>query len=446
MGSSEPNVVLIVMDTTRADFLSCYGYPQATSPAIDRLAEEGVRYTRAFSTCYWTLPSHATLFSGLYPTEAGATSVSNRLPAKVNTLAELLGARGYHTVGAATNPWITRERGFQQGFEEFEETWRTAPERQAYDAAAEHAATWIRRFSESGRPFFLFVNLNSPHLPYSPPPEALEAVTTQPISDDALTRLSGIRGAWRHFAGQLELGQEDFTSLRSLYAAEIRQADRHVGRIVSALTEEGILDDTLVIVTSDHGENIGEHGMIDHVFSMFDTTLHVPLIVRFPERFGSGEVVDELVSLVDVAPTILDVCGVPGDDRRLHVERTSLCSAGRVPRSFVVAENDRPVNGIAVLREKYPWVDTDALDHPMQAIRSDRHKLVWDGRGVSGLYDLTVDPDETQNLAGVRPEIEDALMSLLDTWRSTLTPGDAVRLESGDAEAAERLRALGYVE
>ncbi len=453
--ATRPNVLLVVLDTARADYFSGYGHKQPTSPHIDRLATGGVRFTRAFATDFWTLPTHASLFTGLYPGEAGATAETNHLPDRVATIAERLRGEGYATGAVVGNAWISKERGFGQGFTDYAEMWRKE-NRPTGDAAASHgeqpiverAVAWIKQQRGAAQsPFFLFVNFNVAHLPYNPPREVRERFATQPWPPAAVGRLMRIAGMWPHLAGRLELSETDFRIMRDLYAGEISRADSYVGQLIDTLTDQSLLDDTLVIVTSDHGENIGDHGMIDHLLSMHETTLHIPLVIHYPRRFAAGTTNHQLVSLVDIMPTILDVCGVLDESEQRRVEMTSLCREDRLRRLFVVAENERPVNGVNLLKRNYPEFDTATIDNPMRAIRTQRHKLIWDvGRKVQ-LFDLEADPGELQDLSVSHPKIREELLGKLKDWMEAGgSAGDTVMFESRDAESLERLRSLGYIE
>lgn len=450
-----PNIVLIVLDTTRADFLSSYGHPRNTSPNIDRLAREGVLFRRAYATDFWTLPSHASLLTGRHPTEIQATAETNQLPARATTLAEILLGAGYRTGAVVTNGWLNRERGFDQGFQEYFEMWRRvwrrhsppAGRRFEGDLAIGLAIDWIADRAREGDPFFLFVNLNTAHLPYTPHPEILKRFLSPDRPASQVSRLQKVSGMWGHLAGKVKLDPTDLAILRELYEAEIATADLLVGRLIAALEGAGILDGTLVIVTSDHGENIGDHGMIDHLLSMYDTTIHVPLIMRYPKRFRSGSVNEELVSLVDVVPTVLDISGLAPPDDVPAARRRSLASRDASPPAAVFAENDRPINGVELMKKQFPDFDTRTIDQRMRMVRTEDHKLIWKERGDVELFDLREDASEERDIAGRDAATREELLRILETWTDSLDPGEVVpRLESRDAESIEQLRELGYVE
>jgi arylsulfatase A-like enzyme len=442
-----PNVVLVVLDTVRADALSCYGNPRQTTPHTDRLAAGGVRFDNAYSTCFWTLPSHASLFTGLYPSQASATSETNHLPERLTTLAEHLVSEEYRTAAVVRNAWISAERGFAQGFDLFVEDWREDSGDEATDEreAVELAIEWIGENAGEEEPFFLFINLNVAHLPYTPPEPTRVTFASEQWSQERIDRMMSIEGGWGHFTGNLKLDDRDFRLLRDLYEAEVSIADEHVGLVLDAIKDLGVLDQTLIIVTSDHGENLGDHGLIDHVFSLYDTTVRVPLIVRYPRRFEAGQVVDDLVSLVDVFPTVLEVTGSSPVAGGLSGVALGNPRAGE--HTAVYAENGRPINGVRLLKKWFPDFDTSTIDHPMRMIRSGTFKLIWTADVSAELFDLEADPGELSELASARPDLRRSLLEGLRAWSLALEPRVTPHaFESRDRQSLDRLRALGYVE
>ena len=456
-----PNVLIIVLDTTRSDYFSSYGYPRPTTPYLDALAAEGVRYTSAFTTDFWTLPSHASLFTGRYPSEVGATSETNHLPRSALTLAERLRSAGYRTGATVSNPWISEERGFSQGFADFTEMWRVEnlPSPQATQVETEEAAThviggWLQRAAEDSKPFFHFVNFNVVHMPYYPTAENQKRFLRGLGSGERTYELSRIHGMWGYYAGLFELSATDYEIMRDLYCGDLAHADTYVGRILEALEHTGELDQTLIIVTSDHGENLGERDMIDHMLSMHDTVLRVPLLIRYPQRFPAGEVRDELVSLTDLAPTVLDVCGLADPEGQWGIETKSLASSSRTGRDAVYAENEQPLNGIELLREEAPDVDVAPLQRRWRALRTATHKLIWTtGNPQAGIvdqfevFDLREDPGELRDISAENPETRNALVAQLRAYMEARTPLAEVaeQFQSQDPQALERLRSLGYI-
>lgn len=450
--SARPNVLVIVLDTLRADHLSCYGYGRPTSPNIDALAAEGILFESAFTTCNWTLPSHASLFTGLHPIQAGATSETLHLPAENGTLAEALSTAGYRTAAFICNGWVSKERGFDQGFSEYHEMWRreNLPARRAVHQTIESITVdrmveWIEAAGSSPEPFFLFANLNGVHLSYSP----REPYLTRFLSEDyppALVQWTmQITSWWDHLTGQIVLGEREFRLLNDLYDGEIGFADAQVGRLVHALKQTGILDDTLVIVVSDHGENLGERDRIDHMMTMYETVLHIPLVMRYPAAFKPARA-SEIVSITDVAPTILDLCGAADQMPHLSAEQTSLANSANRRREYVIAGNERPVTGIDLLKNRYPGYDWTLIDYRMRCLRTASHKLIWNENHSFEMYNLAKDPKEMTNLADEQPATQRQLLGLLQKrFEEIADTREHPMFQSQDEETLEKLRSLGYI-
>ena len=283
-----PNVLLVVLDTARADAVSRSVGPDSPTPTFARLAQSGVTYSNARSTAPWTLPSHASLFTGLYPSRHGAHHEHLQLDQERVTLAEILSST-HETAGFTENPQITIARGFAQGFGTYDETWRARSGIQQVMPTVSRVVEWLGR-RDSDRPFFLFVNLMSPHLPYFPPEGSEKRFLPAGTPADQVMRLRFVneREARLYIMGKLPLGPGDFAVLRALYQAEVAHADAQLGQIIAALEASGSLDRTLVIVVSDHGENLGEHGLMEHQLCIYETLLHVPMLLRLPGKFEIG--------------------------------------------------------------------------------------------------------------------------------------------------------------
>lgn len=451
--ASRPNVVLVVLDTLRGDRLSCMGYRRPTSPRIDAVAAQGALYSRAFATCFWTLPSHASLFTGLHPVQAAATSETLHMPESALSIAEVLDGAGYRTAGFVCNSWVSRERGFAQGFREFVEMWRA--ENQTGGESAEHSMetlavdkmeSWIASAAEGDEPFFLFANLNGVHLPYRPADPYASQFLRGGYDAARVRELAEITSGWSHLVGETPLDSTDYAILNDLYDGEVAWADALVGRVVDALSRAGVLDDTIVIVTSDHGEHLGEKGRIDHISTMYDPALHVPLVIRYPRAFAPGTRVDGLVSLVDIAPTLVDLCGASERAPDLRAETASLVSRRRPPLEFVLAGNERPMMGIKLLQEKYPGYDWRSIDYRMRCLRAPAHKLIWSENRSVELYDLARDAAEENNLAESHADMQRQMMAVLaKSYEKMGSTKGHFMFESSDREALELLRSLGYI-
>lgn len=450
----KPNVVLIVLDTLRGDRLSCMGYNRPTTPHIDAIAAQGTLYTHAFSSCFWTLPAHASLFTGLHPLQAGATSETLHLPEEDMTVAEVLSAGGYRTAAFVCNSWVSKERGFGQGFSEFVEMWRrenqvsqdsTAGSMETL--AVDKMETWIDGAAKDGKPFFLFANLNGVHLPYRPAPEYLQKFVANRGHDlKRVIELSQITSGWSHLVGQTPLSDEDYRIINDLYDAEVAWADALVGRVAAAIDRAGIADNTVFIIMSDHGEHLGEHDKIDHMSTMYDPALHIALVIRYGAAFKAGTRNDTLVSIVDVAPTILSLCDAADRAPQLNPGVTSLANPARAPEPFVLAGNERPLTGIQLLKSRYPGYDYNAIDYRLRCLRSPESKLIWNENHGAELYNLVRDPGEAKNLAESQAGTERDMMGLLSNSFDRMGKSkEYFMFESKDREALERLRSLGYI-
>jgi arylsulfatase A-like enzyme len=448
----QPNVVLIVLDTLRGDRLSCMGYERKTSPRIDALAAQGALFTRAFSTCFWTLPSHASIFTGLHPVQVGATSETLQLPGDAVTVAEALDGAGYRTAGFVCNSWVSKERGFAQGFQEFFEMWR--PENQdrsqaslsMEDMTVGRLEPWIESAAHGDRPFFLFANLNGTHLPYRPAAPYAGEFLHPGYDMKRVEELAQITSGWSHLVGEMPLSETDYAILNDLYDGEVAFADALVGRVIDALQRAGVLDDTIVIIVSDHGEHLGEKDKIDHMSTLYDPALHVPLVIRYPRAFAAGTRSDELVSLVDVAPTIVGLCGASDEAPSFRAETASLASKKRAPLEFVIAGNERPMMGIKLLQTKYPGYDWESIDYRMRCLRAPAHKLIWNENRSVELYNLARDPTEDNNLAETQADMQRQMMAVLTKAYEQMGGNkEHFMFESTDRQALELLRSLGYV-
>ncbi len=454
------NVLLVVLDTTRADRLSCYGYPRATTPALDRLAESGVRFERAYANSSWTLDSHASMFTGLYPVGHRATQETLRLSEGPATLAEILTDAGYRTFATSANPVVCAATGLARGFERFSEAFR---EKAPADAEHPNNAAFRAFLAGAGRdrPFFAFVNFIEPHLPYSPPePHRSRFVGDTYPADEVES--AGMLGMADHYM-KGPLTPRQLAVLSDLYNGEVATVDEHVGALLGILDRDGRATSTLVIVTSDHGENLGEHGHFAHVFDIHDTLVRVPLIVRFPGggQARAGTVRRDIVTLVDLFPTILDSCAVNHESR--GPGRGLFAGPARSSDDVVMAEYYYP-------RQVFSVLDPEALElnwekfvpfmRRLRAVRDGSFKLIWGSSGPSELYDMTRDPEERENLlAGdhdhpARLRLEAAMQRLVALHQGEvpleppppigwMMPGFEERAD--DPERIERLRSLGYV-
>jgi arylsulfatase A-like enzyme len=431
------NVVLISLDTLRPDHLSCYGHARETSPAIDALAARGVRFADASSAAPWTLPSHATMFTGLYPSHHGVKDYSHRLPAERVTLAEILREHGFQTF-AVINTWNIADPRFEifQGFAPADVHYvrETVPgaggDQIVKNTGAEVAKKARERLEgrDRTRPFFLLAHFYDAHTDFTPTPEnRARFVSTYPGKLDGTTsQLLALRSQG------VRLGEADLRFLRELYDAEIRGLDELLAGFLGFLREEGLERDTLVVLTSDHGEEFQEHGGLLHGRTQYEELLRVPLVFAGP-GIPRGRVVDQPVSLVDLLPTILGRLGIAPPPDLDGLDLAPAWSGGRLAERLLFGEADHNnvVGGQQVIDVR-------------RMARLGREKLHLErDTGRVQLFDLAGDPGERRDLSATSPQRVALLRAALARFLDGAVAGE----ESGtelDEEDLRLLRELGY--
>jgi len=430
-----PNVVLLVLDTVRVDHLSSYGYALPTTPRIDALSAVADRYTTVESTAPWTLPSHASMFTGRPSFQHGAEAGrgpdgqifdGRALADEHVTLAEALREAGYRTAGFVANRiYLSETFGFQQGFDVYAVTRLPAP------AMNGQLFSWLDQQGGEG-PFFAFVNYMDAHRPYNvePLPEGVGAGVPPPAPEPPVELLDALI---QQVLGTDEPPDPELVSkVISQYDHALAWLDWAVGRVVDELVARGLYDDTLLIVTSDHGEYFGEHDLVEHSKDVYQPAIAVPLIVKRPGQ-TKGRVLEQRASLADLPGLVFS--HLPRELRERH---------GRV---FPVADEKRPV-----LAELY-YTRRKDLDAPWRerflrerhALYADRYKLILSSDGKHELYDLRDDPSESRNLfqeqAGLASVLETRLRALLASGAGPNTQAEVPELTP---EQIDELRRLGY--
>ena len=400
----EPNVLLIVLDAARADHFSVYDYPRPTTPSIDAIADEGTVFDSAFAAAPWTPPSHGSLFSGTYPSTHGYLDGGMRFQPPHLTLAERLKDAGYATFGSIQNAKIGSETDVTRGFDELGDIFRlpfkpesleefrqyyfdlipgylkilqnlhSAERKPAEYLSVEYLTTRIRRYADQ-QPFFGFININAPHSKYAPPEPYRDQFTkTTSISDKEVVSDLADRGGYRYMARELQPSEDDWEAVKDLYDGEIAFADSLIQQIKTCLLEVGEYDDTMIIITADHGEHFGEHHRAYHQFSLYDELLHVPLIIKPPSGQRRNHC-SQLVSHLDIYPTILSQLNL---DVPESVEGYDLF--GRKEREAVFAEYGEPKTAITTLKNYAAReLSSDLLseyDHALQCVRTKEQKYI----------------------------------------------------------------------
>ncbi|QDV04546.1 Choline-sulfatase [Planctomycetes bacterium Poly30] len=418
--AARPNVLLIVIDTLRADHLSTYGYERETSPRLTELASEGLRYERAVAQAPWTTPSIGALMTSRYPSSLGIEGEQNALADELVLLPEALQAAGYQTAGVISHSFLGSEWNFDQGFELFDEANVQGHSAVTSEGVTNAATAVLRQLSADPEPFFLFVHYFDPHAAYVDHagqdfggPAGYDGPVTSGLLFRELRKM------------QKDTSDADLAELVRLYDSEIAFTDRQIGLLLDALRESGEWDDTMVIVTADHGEEFLDHGRFGHAKSLFEELIHVPLVVKPPASFKAtvraGTSVAEPVALIDVYPTVLQVTGATTE---FELEGRSVFP--QPPRGRTLfAETGRTGSAAAAI--------------------SGSLKLIERAEGRQQLFDLASDPQEKTNLARTRGTDVDRLLGELREWREVSAAraliGETIQI---DAQSAARLKELGY--
>jgi len=472
---SSPNVLIILIDTLRADHLSCYGYERNTSPNIDDFAAESILFENAIAQSSWTLLSTASLLTSLYPSTHGATAIEYSMGDGIVTLAEVLQSEGYATAMFSDNPWVSPEYGLAQGMDSFYDAARATPLIghicQRLAASVEILESLIRPLDawtlsahvftspgvmtsdadllnraffawidEDSQPFFAYIHYIDPHAPYSPPApydtifgenHDGETVSTPPMVYPA--------DCWP-VPKASALPKEKSRNMMARYDGEIASIDRSVGEVLSALESRGLYDRTLIVITSDHGEEFYEHFAYGHGHTLYNELLHVPLMMRIPESLTHEKRISNLVSLLDVAPTILSVCGIEVPPQM----------QGRNLGDAISDYADQPEQAAGdIAYSELPFVQGNTQCSGGRSLQRDGYKLIvadCDSGEWAFLYDLESDPGEQLDISehdiDVLADMESRFRMLAKRNEVNSPNSERVTL---DSKTAERLRDLGYL-
>ena len=409
--SDQPNVLLIALDTFRADYIGAYGRQPSPSPTLDALAAESDLYLQAFSTFNITNPSFASIMTGLFGKNHGVYDFGTPLPKEQTTLAELFKNDGYETAAVISVRHLRAvQSGLGQGFDHVDYSTRQFAAEYVIDEGIE----WL---SERQRPFFLWLHFFDPHVPLTPP---------RPYTRGFVAHDPGI-GRPEDWREQRPPDDPKLGDYLKLYPSEVAYLDRQIGRMMDFLDSRGLLETTIIAVVADHGENLGEHGIECQHNGLWDTTTHVPLMIRWPgpRDPSRGRRISDLVQTIDLYPTLANAAGVGEPELMEDRDGRDLRSDGR--RRAVFAETGK--GGIMVRTADYLFFRS--IDDPYVA---DGHYL----------FDLAADPDQEINLAGRGLTVEAEMAAYADNWlaagRST---AQAIELSEEDLED---LRALGYLD
>jgi arylsulfatase A-like enzyme len=452
---ARPNVVLISIDTLRADHLGSYGDSRGLTPNLDRLAADGVIFRQTITAAPWTLPAMASILTGLTPRDHGAGRITNGhdplgrspLAPGVRTLAAALGEEGYRTHAIVTNPYLTLHYGLGAGFDGYEnltvesefflagrETtanrliswlWPDLVIGDRGETVSARAERWLARTGPP-QPFFLWLHYVDPHAPYS---DAGLARHKSFRSDSLLAPSNGTESftvltspdVARLRSGEIRLSAAEKKGVRALYADEVRTVDAAVGSVLAALDRLGLRDSTLVVCVGDHGEEFWEHGGVEHGHTVYEELIRVPLLMRWPGHLPPGEVMDAVSRVIDIVPTVIELIGVP-PERSDGQSLLPLIRGEERGTRVAIVEN-------LLFAEERVGIRT-----------ADRKYIRWES-GKEEVYDLDADPAEQRDLAG--NDVAVAPLRALWAARDSGTPPTASAMQSPRAMNAAALRSAG---
>lgn len=442
-----PNIILISVDTLRADHLSTYGYFRQTSPNLDQLAPDSIVFDKAFTVMSTTLPAHISLVTGIHPAKHNVLSNGWKFNGPFPTLAERLKQAGYSTGGFITGFPLTAESGMGRGFDVYRDTGRQGrrPTPKIPGTLANQRATeWLEQHRQG--PVFLFIHYFDVHPPYmTPSSPAPPFGMDEPLAAHMISmRVSGV-GMDSISPAEIQLDERpigDLLTAINAYDNQVHHVDAMIADLLHTLEQLGLLDDALVIITADHGEGLGQHGLYSHGLHLYEEQLRIPLIVRYFGSNWTGRRITSAVSLLDVVPTVLELLELPSDPE-LH---------GRSLLASMKRQGDTPANRwlLAQRREYSDWVlqkrGRFASKLSLHVLRGDhRLKYLLAGDGTEELYDLEADPLELNNLGNAQLEACSRLRPMLEETLDDYLTDVADAEERLDEETRRALEALGYL-
>lgn len=421
----KPNIILISIDTLRADHLSCYGYHKRTTPNIDRLSEEAVICRNNLSTGVWTPPGHASMLTGLYVSEHGVFD-TRKLNDYIPTIASELKAQGYQTAGFVNNSQVGALVGLDKGHDIFEEVWKGIEARNIIERAVKGTfrrirrkvgyedmgakrtntlfRNWIETSLDKARPFYCFLHYIEPHNPLDPPRGVGRDFVEPSLGGLRLEMIKKIaQNPLICYVEDIVPNENEIRYLKSLYDGEVAYTDQRVGEIIETLQRNGLYEDTMIIITADHGEHFGEHGFWSHVASLYREVVRIPLIIKFPGEYRCTAEVQSITQLVDIFPTVLEVTENPNKDIYQGSGVVLLPEEGQWKEfhdcAFAEWEGRVPYFILEKIRGREEFIDLSRFKTPMMMVQDKKYKLIWKSEQDYELYDIHNDPCENVNIS-----------------------------------------------
>lgn len=471
-----PNVLWVVWDTVRADRMSLHGHSTATTPKLEEWAKGARVFEDAVSTASTTTPSHASMFTGLLPTQHGANNAHRWLENSHVTVAELLQKAGYSTYLWAANPHISKEENFQQGFDHEAHPWDPQHRKRANEIVrakmegdltseignkkrSKKLAPWTIKAAgelaevdllqwlsgrEPGKPYFAFVNYMEAHRPFIPKREARKRVMSPEMVEKSYRVDRSWIPMWTYTFGLAEYSEAELELMARTYDATLTELDDLFAHLLESLEVRGYLENTAIILTADHGEHLGEQHMMDHQYSLYAPVINVPLVIRYPARIEPGRDARPVMNF-DVFPTILDLANVEPPANLVTHSRTLLDPAAkRVRISEYPAVFKKPQHAV---QGTNPNWDPAPFARRLRAFHEHPYKLIWGEDGRHELYDVVRDPLEQRDLVDQRRKLTKRMVESLDRYMASLSTEIHKRSVPPELSLQQRemLKGLGYV-
>ncbi|NCG19333.1 MAG: sulfatase-like hydrolase/transferase [Rhodobacterales bacterium] len=484
VGPTHPNVLVIMWDTTRADRMSLYGHDRSTTPRLDAFAADAAVFEQAISPGMWTVPAHGSWFTGLPVASHGANAKWIWLDNRFVTLAEHFRANGYDTYAYTSNPYLSENSNILQGFDTIDYAWKApwaekaAAATQAKliegDKSAELSPSWrpeghgegwpkhLTAYKDGGdvtreafsewlderapkKQWVAYLNFLEAHHPRVPSEEARKRLHDDEMVESGLSTDASLFRTMSYMEGKVTYEPAELDAIKGVYDATISDLDTVTGHILDDLKERGVLEDTIVVIVSDHGEHLGEHGLFDHRWSVYQELLHVPLVIRYPKKMVARREASP-VSTQALFPTLCELADVacpPGLIR-------SLTSMAIEP---VYAELIQPTPRLPPIRAAYQDLDNGKWRWRYQVMFDRNYKLIRRSDGNLALYDLRADPTESRDLASSEAARTKGMLQATRDWQEGIRPYNPVERSNSDKpknalkaddETRKQLEMLGY--
>lgn len=434
---SRPNVLLLVCDTLRADHLGCYGYNRPTSPFIDNFAAEALLFENAMSNAPWTRPAMGSLFTSLYPHQHRAFYWQDRLDDSFLTLAEIFRNANYSTFAVQTNVLLTEYYNFHQGFQHFDEIIK--------DKAEKVTAKFNSWVAENRRkPFFAYLHFMDVHLPYEAP-ESFKKIF-EPEKIDSV--LDGATGAFEvRILNEIGLSSQDKQHFINMYDAEIRYFDHHIGQMINTLKKLDLLTNTIIVLTSDHGEEFWEHNGSEHGHTLYKELIHIPLIIKYPTQLPPKRI-QNCVHLLDLTPSLLELCGIK-NTLNLKGRNIILGSKNREPKKekIFLEAIGFGAEKKGVIKDGWKLIENTGIRHEeaMDLFLEMTPYILTEYEKGYELYDMNRDSQERHNLIDEFPQLADRLKVHLELFKSKSLGSRKPEVKDISDKKLKDLKSLGYI-